>query len=205
MPNGDTVHTVAKQFMRSGVSQDVEENTDGSSISAKARKREEEGVKASFDDDDEELFEFAPQPLPKDDKRLEKIEAKIMEVKNSNIDPNSKERLVGLLENDKPPTHHGQFDALYRVSEELKHLLEKTKEKAKEIASILEKRPREEDSDDEADDKTAAPRKRIRRSSSESDKANSPQPLRRTVSVPTPSMCEVPKKAKLEKVLETSA
>ena len=205
MPNGDTVHTVAKEFMRSGVSKDVEENTDGSSISAQALQREEEGVKALFDD--KELCEYAPQLLPKGyhDKRPEEMEALNKKLKTANIDPKSKERLLGLLENDTPPKYYGQYDALYRVSEELKHLLERTKEKAREIASILEKRPREEDSDDEADDKTAAPPKRMRRSSSESDKAKSPQPLRRTVSVPTPSMCEVPKKAKLDKVLETSA
>ena len=211
MPNGDTHYTVAKQFMRSGVSQDVVENTDGSSTSEKARKREEEGVKALFDDD-EELCEYAP--VPKDhDKRQEEMEALIEKLKTAKIDPRSKERLLGLLKNQKPPTHHGQFDALYFVSEKLKHLLEKTKKKAKEIASILEKRPREEsDDEDEADDKTAAPKpKRMRRSSSESPlsescKSESPKPLRRTVSVPTPSMCKVPKPAKLEKVvLETSA
>ena len=203
MPNGDTHYTVAKQFMRSGVSQDVVENTDGSSTSAKARKREEEGLKALFDDD-EELYEYAPQPLPKGyhDKRPEEMEALNKKLKAANIDTKSKERLLGLLENDKPPTHYGQYDALYRVSEELKHLLDKTKEKAREIASILEKRPREESDDEgEADDKTAAPKpKRICRSSSESCKSESPKPLRRTVSVPTPSMCEVPKPADLKEV-----
>mgnify|MGYP001808414540 CR=1 FL=1 len=120
------------------------------------------------------------------------------------VDLRTKNSLIGRLKDDKPPTHLnlGQYDAVYHVSEKLKHLLERTKEKAKEIASILEKRPREEDSDDEAGDKTAAPPKRMRRRSLSESKSKSPKSLRRTVSVPTQSMCKVPKPAK---VVETSA
>ena len=205
MPNGDTVHTVAKQFMRSGVSQDVEENTQGSFISTKALQREEEGLKALFDDD-KELCKFAPQPLPKGShqKRPEEMEALKKKVKGENIDQKSKERLLGLLEKDKPPTHHGQYDVLYHVSEELKHLLERTKDRVRKIDRRL-KRPRgDTDDEGEAGDKTAAPKPKRMRSQSVVFMPKI-QPLRRTVSVPTPSMLDVPEPAKLEKVLETSA
>lgn len=206
MPNGDTVHTVAKQFMRSGVSQDVEENTDGSSISAKALQREGEGLEAFFDD---KMLVHCPVPLPEErvEKRPEKMKALKKKVKVANIAYQSKERLLGLLsQEEEPPTYCGQYDSVYHVEQQLKHLLEKTKERVREIKRGL-KRPREEDSDEgEAGDKTAAPMpKRIRRSLSES-KSNSPQPLRRTasvpLSVPTSSMRNLPEPAK---VVETSA
>ena len=167
---------------------------------------------------EDKLLEFYTKPVRAPEgyykKRPGQIKELIKKVESAHIahpevvDLRTKNSLIGRLKDDKPPTHInlGQYDAVYHVSEKLKHLLEKTKKKARKIASILEKRPREESDDEgEADDKTAAPAKRMRRSSSESCKSESPKPLRRTVSVPTPSMCEVPKKAKLEKVLETSA
>ena len=163
---------------------------------------------------DDKLLEFYTEPVLAPEgyykKRPGQIKELIKKVESAHIahpevvDLRTKNSLIDRLKDDKPPTHInlGQYDAVYHVSEKLKHLLEKTKEKAREIASILEKRPREEsDDEDEADDKTAAPKPtRMRRSSSESCKGESPKPLRRTVSVPTPSMCEVPKPADLKEV-----